>query len=187
MLPPSQFIHDLEYQESGVYNAAAACGVGHRFIARVLAGKPVSSRRLDAAMRCFYGDSPNDPLTVGMRGAIGSTRAGSRKVLRMLKAAAEFVQMFKGRLKISMPHKRYWVFPPKDTLAKLSTVYDECASLLKKIHSQCPELDRVIYTDARDLLRELREEDAKCKPGGVDARRSCGARGKAAPRRTRKR
>ena len=169
-IPPATFVHDLNYACNTFRDVQRLCGVSVVAAHRLLAGEPVRRDVLLPAMSVFYGNNVMSPIKIQMEAQRKLGVKRWRRLTGMLRAAARFVNDYYDSLRIRVDESVYWVFPPRDTLLRLSNVCSECRELLKLIHKTCPEYDKDIYSDTPDLLNKLSEERLKKTNKGTSVR-----------------
>ncbi len=133
-------------------------GVSEKTAGRLLKNQPVHRDQLDHAMANFYGGQAGGTLAVQFQTMPPRSRT-IRKVLALLRAAADFVAGFRSVLRLSRTTRSYWVFPPRLTLRHLVEVLEECDDLLYRMHHECPKYDRAVFRDHPELLAEYREKE----------------------------
>jgi hypothetical protein len=153
--PPITFVHDLRYMCKSAADIQRACNVSVRTAKRLRDMQPVRRYVLEAALRTFYGESEGSTLRQQMKINMSKSGSGRKSFLDMLKAMVRYVQEFRVPLRVSKCDRRYWVFPPRDTMRRMMNMHIECEAVLRKICKECPEYCDMIFEGAQELRERL--------------------------------
>lgn len=166
--PPVSFVHDLRSVCASLADVQRACGVGQDTAKKLLDMQPVRRHTLEVASRTFYGGFGESVLRTQMSASMRKDGMGHATMLRLLRAMARFVDQYMDDLYVSKQCRRYWIFPPRDTIRRLTEVHKECFDLLKRIVRECPEYCDDIFSDAPGLLEKLSGKAVKKPSAGDD-------------------
>lgn len=159
--PPVTFVHDLRYTCKTVADIQRACNISARTAKRISDMQPVRRYTLNAALQTFYGGSKDSALQLQMKMNMSKSGYGRSFFLRTLKAMVRYVTEFRDVLRIRRPDRRYWIFPPKDTMRRMTDLHIECETVLRQICKECPEYCDAIFSDAPDLREKLSRQPQK--------------------------
>ena len=155
--PPASFIQDLTFACPTVAAVQRRCGVSVSEARRLLNGDTLAMPTLDAAMQAFY-DKDSDMMIPLQLETGKMSRKRKDKVIALIRAAAKFVEDYANVLKISVDERKYWVFPPKDTLLRFVKIREDLRDMLWLIWRQCPNKRKLFFKDAPLLWEQFSQE-----------------------------
>lgn len=95
-----------------------------------------------------------------------------RRLLSDFRRLAYIVQEYKEWFKVRQSMRNGWDLPPFVAVKQMCLAMEEGYRMLVRIHKECPEIDAIVFRDAKGLLEEISRSDAKLrKQRGRSARR----------------
>lgn len=156
-LPKPAFLQDVLHTCKTPATVAYVTGLTKVEASKLLKGEPLPRARLNSAMLKFYKIGKGSDFELQVR----SVQKGSRSyyvLVKCLRCAADFVVRYRDDLHVGARIRKYWVFPPKNTLNSLCNMVDECYRMLRQMHRDCPLFDRLVFKDHPELLEEIKRD-----------------------------